>query len=139
MVLMRVAASFTYILAPRSRTPPLGTPPILPMPLPTSSLPLPLPSTDRKADVPEAVFPPRKRSIGGFRADYGFVSTLDVDIRRDLDREVGYEITNVWVDPAKVAEEIPLTTLAELSQRVTDFVTTIRQDTYEIYVRLDDA
>ncbi|GKG09995.1 hypothetical protein Tco_0338741, partial [Tanacetum coccineum] len=29
--------------------------------------------------------------------------------------------------------------LAGLSQRMTDFVTTVRQDTDEIYVRLDDA
>ncbi|GKE53373.1 putative reverse transcriptase domain-containing protein [Tanacetum coccineum] len=42
MVLMRAAALSTYILSPRLRTPPSGTPPILPIPLPTSSLPLPL-------------------------------------------------------------------------------------------------
>ncbi|GJU48650.1 putative reverse transcriptase domain-containing protein, partial [Tanacetum coccineum] len=146
MVLIRAAAPSTYILAPRSRLPPSGTPPILPIPLPTSSLPLPLPSTDRRADVPKAVLPPKKRlciapgprfevgdsssvaaarSTGGFRADYGFVSTLDAEIRRDSDREVGYRITDVWVDPAKAAEEIPPTTLAELSQRVTDFVTSV--------------
>ncbi|GKD74308.1 hypothetical protein Tco_1332590, partial [Tanacetum coccineum] len=76
-------------------------------------------STDRRADVSEAVLPPRKRlyiALGprfevrecssvaarptrGFRADYGFVGTMDAEIRRDPDRE----------------------------------------DTYEIYVRLDDA
>ncbi|GJT47562.1 hypothetical protein Tco_0956277 [Tanacetum coccineum] len=144
---------------PPSGTSPSGTPPILPIPLPTSSLPLPLPSTDRRADVPEAVLPPRKRlyialgprfevgecssaaarPTGGFRADYGFVGTLDSEIRRDPNREVGYEITDVWVDPAEATEEIPPTTLVELSQRVTDFVTNVRHDTNEIYVRLDDA
>ncbi|GJR15126.1 hypothetical protein Tco_0797778 [Tanacetum coccineum] len=160
MVLMRDVAPSTYILTPRSRTPPSRTPPILPIPLPTSSLPLPLPSTNRRVDVPEVVLPPQKRlcitsglrfkveessssaaarSSGGFRADYGFVGTLDAEIRRDPDREVGYGITDVWVDPAEAAKEIPLTTLAELSQRVTDFVTTVRQDTDENYVRLDDA
>ncbi|GJV04289.1 hypothetical protein Tco_1337858 [Tanacetum coccineum] len=139
MVLMRASTSSTYILAPRSRTPPSGTPPILPIPLPTSSLPLPLPSTDRRADVPEAVLPPRKRlciapsprfeveesssaaaarSTGGFRADYGFVGTLDTEIKRDPDREVGYRITKIWVDPAEATKEIPPTTLAELSQRL---------------------
>ncbi|GJS12771.1 hypothetical protein Tco_0407243 [Tanacetum coccineum] len=118
------------------------------------------PSIDRRADVPEAVLPPRKklciapglrfevgessfaataRSTRGFRAYYSFVGTLDAEIRCDPDREVGYRITNVWVDPTEAAEEIPQTTLAELSQRVTDFVTTIRQDTCVIYVRLDDA
>nr|GEV00635.1 reverse transcriptase domain-containing protein [Tanacetum cinerariifolium] len=150
MVLMRAATPSTYILAPRSRTLPLGTPPILPIPLPVSSLPLPLPSTDRRADVLEVVLPPRKRlcialgprfkvgesssvaarSTGGFRADYGFVGTLDAEIRCDPDKEVGYEITDVWVDPTEAAEEIPPTTLVELSQRVTDFVTTARDRHY---------
>ncbi|GKA48553.1 hypothetical protein Tco_0741511 [Tanacetum coccineum] len=136
MVLMRAAAPSTYILAPRSRTPP-----ILPIPLPTSllplPLPLPLPSTNRRADVPEAVLSPQKRlcialghrfevgessssavarSTRGFRADYGFFDTLDAEIRRDPNREVGYEITDVWVDPAKAAEEIPPTTFIELSR-----------------------
>ncbi|GJX16132.1 hypothetical protein Tco_0216964 [Tanacetum coccineum] len=160
MVLMRAVAPSTYILVPRSRTPPSGTPPILPIPLPTSSLPLPLPSTGHRADVPEAVLPPWKRlcialgirfeagesssaaaarSTGGFRADYGFVGTLDAEIRCDPDREVSYGITDVWVDLVKAVEEIPPTTLTKLSHRVTDFVTTVRQDTYEIYVRLDHA
>ncbi|GJR49132.1 putative reverse transcriptase domain-containing protein [Tanacetum coccineum] len=92
MVLMRAATPSTYILAPRSRTPPLGTPPILPIPLPTSLLHLLLPSTDRRADVPDAVLPPQKRSTGGFKADYGFVGTLDAEIRHDPDREDTYEI-----------------------------------------------
>nr|GFC85473.1 hypothetical protein [Tanacetum cinerariifolium] len=47
MVLMRSAAPSTFILAPRSRTPLIRTPPLLPIQLPTSSFPLPLllPST----------------------------------------------------------------------------------------------
>ncbi|GJU82686.1 hypothetical protein Tco_1285051 [Tanacetum coccineum] len=61
MVMMRVAAPSTYILAPRSETPPSGIPPLLPIPLPTSSPPLLLPSTDYRADVPEVTLPPRKR------------------------------------------------------------------------------
>nr|GEV57258.1 hypothetical protein [Tanacetum cinerariifolium] len=89
-------------LAPRSETPPSGTPPILPIPLPTSSPPLLLPSTSRREDVPEVTLPPRKRlcialglrfevgesssaptarPTGGFRVDYGFVATLDDEIR----------------------------------------------------------
>ncbi|GKC80565.1 hypothetical protein Tco_1131339 [Tanacetum coccineum] len=79
------------------------------------------------------------RNTGGFRADYGFVSTLDAEIRRDPDREIGYEITDVWEDPDEIAEEIPTTDVAELGQRMTDFITTVRHDTDEIYRRLDDA
>ncbi|GKC66353.1 hypothetical protein Tco_1098951, partial [Tanacetum coccineum] len=138
MVLMRAATPSTYILAPRSRTLPFGTPPILPIPLPTSSLPLLLPSTDRRADVLDAVFPPRKRlciapgprfevgesssaaaarSTGGFRVDYGFVGTLDAEIRRDPDREVSYRITDVWVDPAEAVKEIPLVRISRKRQK----------------------
>ncbi|GJZ23093.1 hypothetical protein Tco_0560552 [Tanacetum coccineum] len=160
MATMRAAAPSTYILALRSETPPSGTPPLLPIPLPTSSPPLLLPSTDCRADVPEVTLPPQKRlyiapgpryeiresssapsarPTRGFRTDYGFVGTLDAKIRRDLDRKIGYEILDIWVDPDEIAEEIPVTDVAELGQRMTDFVTTIRQDTYEIYRRLDDA
>ncbi|GJT15410.1 hypothetical protein Tco_0874116 [Tanacetum coccineum] len=106
------AAPSTYTLAP-----PSGTPPLLHIPLPTSSPPLLLPSTDHRADMPEVWLPPRKRlyialgpryEVGkssstpttrptrGFRADYGFLAALDDEIRRDPERDVGYEITDTW-------------------------------------------
>ncbi|GJW03306.1 hypothetical protein Tco_1562162 [Tanacetum coccineum] len=69
MAIMMVVAPSTYTLAP-----PLGTPPLLPIPLPTPSPPLLLPSIDH----------------------YGFVATLDAEIRRDPERDVGYGITNTW-------------------------------------------
>ncbi|GJR83570.1 hypothetical protein Tco_0154355 [Tanacetum coccineum] len=116
LLTLRVVAPSTYCLAPSSRIPPSGTPSLLPIPLPTSSLPLLLPSTDYRVDVPEVTLPPRKRPTGGFRADYGFVSTLDAEIRRDPDKEIGYENTDVWVDPDEIAEEIPATDVAELAQ-----------------------
>ncbi|GJY58248.1 hypothetical protein Tco_0458140 [Tanacetum coccineum] len=155
MSIMRAAAPSTYILAPRSETPPL-----LPIPLPTSSPPLLLLSTDCIANVPEARLPPWKRlciapgprykveecssaptarPTGGFRADYGFVGTLDAEIRRDPDMEIGYGITDVWVDPNEIEEEIPTTDVAELGERMTNFVTIVRQDIDEIYGRLDDV
>ncbi|GKC15171.1 hypothetical protein Tco_1011953 [Tanacetum coccineum] len=102
MAMMRVVAPSTYCLAPRSETPPSVTPPLLLIPLPTSSPPLLLPSIDRRAGVPEAELPrqkrlcialglryeigessyaPTARPIGGFRVDYGFVGTLDAEIR----------------------------------------------------------
>ncbi|GJS52147.1 putative reverse transcriptase domain-containing protein [Tanacetum coccineum] len=128
VAMMRAAAPSTYILASRSETPPSGTPPLLPIPLPTPSPPLLLPFTDCRAGVFEVTLPPQKRlcialglrfeviesssapiarPTGGFRADYGFVNTLDDEIRRDPERE-----------------------------RMTDFVMTIRKDTDEIYGRL---
>nr|GEU99874.1 putative reverse transcriptase domain-containing protein [Tanacetum cinerariifolium] len=134
MAMMRVVAPSAYILAPRSETPLLGTPPLLPIPLPASSLPLLLPSTDCRADVPEVTLPPWKRlciALGprfeveesssastarptwGFRADYGFAGTLDVEIKREPDREIGYGISDVWEDPDEFAEEIPTTDVAD--------------------------
>nr|GEY32503.1 hypothetical protein [Tanacetum cinerariifolium] len=59
MVMMRVVAPSTYILAPRSETPPSGTPPLLP----TSSPPLLLPFTNCRADVLEVMLPPQKRLL----------------------------------------------------------------------------
>ncbi|GJS76517.1 hypothetical protein Tco_0726398 [Tanacetum coccineum] len=154
MVIMRAAAPSTYILAPRSeippsRTPPSRTPLLLPIPLPTSSPPLLLPSTECRADVPKVTLLPRKRlcialspryeigecssahtarPTGGFRVNYGFVGTLDAEIRRESDREIGYGITDVWVDPDEIAEERTATDVAELGQRMTDFLNLLRRD-----------
>ncbi|GJX46631.1 hypothetical protein Tco_0271821 [Tanacetum coccineum] len=120
----------------RSDAPSLGTPPLLPIPLRTSSPPLHLLSTDHRADRPGGTLPPRKRlgialglrykvgesssapttrPPGGFRADYGFVATVDREIMRDLERDVGYRITDTW-----------------------DEMLVDMQDTDEIYSRLDD-
>nr|GEX58154.1 hypothetical protein [Tanacetum cinerariifolium] len=136
MAMLRAATPSIYILTPRSKTPPSGTLSLLPILVPASSLPLLLPSTDCRADVRKVTLPswkrlcitlgprfevsesssaPTTRPTRGFRTDYGFVVTLDDEIRRDPKREVG------------------------LSQRMTDFVMTVRHDTDEIYGRMDDA
>ncbi|GJX05137.1 hypothetical protein Tco_0191053 [Tanacetum coccineum] len=107
-------------------TPSSGIPPPLPISVPTSSPPLLLPSTSRREDRPEVILPPRKRlgialgpryevgeissaaaarPVRGLRVDYGFVATMDREIRRDSERA---------------------------------FKTRVRQDTDEIYTRLDD-
>nr|GEX30988.1 transposon Ty3-G Gag-Pol polyprotein [Tanacetum cinerariifolium] len=83
------AVPSTYYLVPPSRTQPLRTPPLLPIPSPTSSLPFLLPSTDC------------------FRTEYGFVGTLDAKIRRNPNREIGYKITDIYEDPDEIIEEIP--------------------------------
>ncbi|GKC62240.1 hypothetical protein Tco_1089838, partial [Tanacetum coccineum] len=89
----------------KADTPPSSTPPLLPIPLTTSSPSLLLPSADNGADMLEVCLPPQKRLCftfgptyeveessftaaarpnGGFRADYGFVATMDREIKRDL-------------------------------------------------------
>ncbi|GJY59085.1 hypothetical protein Tco_0458977 [Tanacetum coccineum] len=126
----------------------------------TSSPSLLLPSTDHRADRPEVCLPPQKRlcfAFGpryeveesssapvtrptrGFRADCGFIATLDREIRRDPDREVGYGITDTWDEMLEDMLGAPITDETKLGRRMTNFVTTIRQDTDEIYVRLGEA
>ncbi|GJZ39204.1 hypothetical protein Tco_0585767, partial [Tanacetum coccineum] len=76
--------------------------------------PLHLLFTDHREDRPNVTLPPRKRLgitlgptykvresssaatrlAGGLRADYGFVATMDRQIRRDLEKDVGYGITD---------------------------------------------
>ncbi|GKB88865.1 hypothetical protein Tco_0961137 [Tanacetum coccineum] len=120
-------------------TPPSGTPPLLPIPLPTSSPPLLLPSTVCRAGR-ESSSASTARPTRSFIADYGFVGTLDDEIRRDPEREVGYRITDTWDKMVEDMQGTPTAIdVAGLSQRMTDFVTIIRQDTNEIYERLDDA
>ncbi|GJW06751.1 hypothetical protein Tco_1569174 [Tanacetum coccineum] len=143
-----------------SSTPPSGTPPLLPIPLPTPSLPLLLPTIVYRAGVSEVTLPPRKRlcialglryEVGesssaptarpsrGFRVDYGFVATLDDEIRRDPERDVGYGITDTWDEMLVGMLGAPATDDTKLGRRMTNFVTTVRQDTDEIYGRLDEA
>nr|GEW19875.1 ribonuclease H-like domain, reverse transcriptase, RNA-dependent DNA polymerase [Tanacetum cinerariifolium] len=108
MIRLRAEALSTSHLLPLS-TPPSRTPPLLPIPLPTSSPPFLLPFMSLRFKVDKSSSAPTARPTEGFIADYRFVGTLDDKIRRDPKIEVG------------------------LSQRMTDFVMTVRQDTDEIY------
>nr|GEV36060.1 hypothetical protein [Tanacetum cinerariifolium] len=90
-------------------------------------------------EVGESSSAPTARPTGGFRADYRFVGTLDDEIRRDPEREVGYEIIDTWDEMIEGMSEAPVTDETKLGQRMSDFVITVRQDTDEIYERLDDA
>ncbi|GJR04514.1 hypothetical protein Tco_0527498 [Tanacetum coccineum] len=161
VAMMRVVAPSTYILSSRSETPPSGTLPLLPISLPTPSPPLLLPSAVYRAGVSKDTLSPRKRlcialglrfevgksssaptarTTGDFRANYGFIGTLDDEIKRDPEREVGYGITDTWDEMVEDMQGTPAATdVAGVSQRMTAFVTTVRQDTDEIYGRLDDA
>ncbi|GJX46427.1 hypothetical protein Tco_0271617 [Tanacetum coccineum] len=75
----------------RSDAPSSGAPPLLPISLPTSSPPLHLLSIDRESSSAPTARPPR-----GFRVEYGFVATIDREIMRDLERDVGYRTTDTW-------------------------------------------
>nr|GEY26404.1 hypothetical protein [Tanacetum cinerariifolium] len=51
------------------------------------------------------------RPIEGRRADYGFVDSVEAEIRRRRAEDIGYGIRDTWIDPRDVAEEEALTTL----------------------------
>ncbi|GKB62060.1 hypothetical protein Tco_0918246 [Tanacetum coccineum] len=143
----------------RADTPPSGTPLLLPIPALTSSPSLLQPFADHGADMLEVCLPPRNRlcfafglryevgdsssaptarPTGGFRADYGFVATMDREIMWDLERDVCYGITDTWEEMLVDMPRAPATDDIELGRRMTEFATRVRQDTNEIYVRLDD-
>nr|GEX62691.1 hypothetical protein [Tanacetum cinerariifolium] len=101
MVLIRSAAPSTFILAPLLRIPPIGTPPLLPIPLPTSS-PLLLLSTSCREGIPKVDMPLQKRvcfttPTGGYKVGESFAAaarqirpalTID-DSHRAEDRLIG--------------------------------------------------
>nr|GFA08094.1 hypothetical protein [Tanacetum cinerariifolium] len=73
------------------------------------------------------------RPAGGLRADYGFVATMDREIMRDPQREVGYGITDSWDEIVETLQGAPISTDTELGRYMREFETRVRQDTDEIY------
>ncbi|GJV90207.1 putative reverse transcriptase domain-containing protein [Tanacetum coccineum] len=132
----------------------LPSPPLPPLP---PSLYIP-PPVDHRDEIPESEQPPRKRlclsTLGsryeireGFTArptrgrgiDYGFVSTVDAEERRQGIRDVGYGIRDTWVDPAEAVPEIAPVTLGEVNTRVTELAELHEHDTQDLYALLEDA
>nr|GEY52398.1 hypothetical protein [Tanacetum cinerariifolium] len=79
------------------------------------------------------------RPTGDRGIDYGFVSTIDVEVRRRGIGEVGYGIRDTWVDPAEVVPEIAPMTLGEVNTRVTELAELHEHDTHDLYALLEDA
>ncbi|GJV03230.1 hypothetical protein Tco_1336799 [Tanacetum coccineum] len=112
---------------------------------PSSGIPPPLPILKRlgialgpRYKVGESSSAAAARLAGGLRVDYGFVATMDREIRRDPEREVGYGITDSWDEIVETLQGAPVSTDTELGRHMTAFKTRVRQDTDEIYTRLDD-
>nr|GEY22928.1 hypothetical protein [Tanacetum cinerariifolium] len=126
--------------------PPSGTPSLLPIPLPTPSPPLLPPFTNLRADVREVFLPPWKRlcyALGSrfevgesssaptvrrardSRPHYKFIATLDDEIMRDLERDVGYGITDSWDEIVDTMQRAPAIDETELGRRVTNLVETM--------------
>nr|GFB24015.1 hypothetical protein [Tanacetum cinerariifolium] len=124
---------------PQIPSPPLqASPHILPIPLPAVSPPLQLLSSYHRADRPEVTLPPQKslsivhcpgykagkslvaaaaRSIEGRRADYGFVDSVEAEIRRRRAEDIGYGVNT----------------------RVTELAAVQEQDTQDIYGVMEDT
>ncbi|GKF05726.1 hypothetical protein Tco_0036394, partial [Tanacetum coccineum] len=79
------------------------------------------------------------RPIGGRRADYGFVDTVDAKIGQRRAEEVGYRIRDTWVDQRDADKEVALTTLEGVNTRVTELATVKEQDTQDIYGVIQDT
>ncbi|GJY81967.1 hypothetical protein Tco_0494718 [Tanacetum coccineum] len=90
-------------------------------------------------EVGESSSAPTAKPTGGFRADYGLVATLDDEIRRDPKRDVSYGITDTWDEMLVGMPGAPATDDTEFGRWMTEFATMVRQDTNEIYRRLDEA
>ncbi|GJU13830.1 hypothetical protein Tco_1136226 [Tanacetum coccineum] len=148
---LRIASTQALIDAVTAALPPPSLPPLPP------SLSIPAP-VDRRDDIPESEQPPRKRlhlstiysryEIGesstarparGQGIDYGFVSTVDAEERRQGIRDVGYGIRDTWVDPAEAVPEIAPMTVGEVNTRVVELAELHERDTQDLYALLEDA
>nr|GEZ90045.1 hypothetical protein [Tanacetum cinerariifolium] len=129
--------------------------------LPSPPLPPPIyvpPPVDRRNDIPKIEMPHRKRlclstpssryeiresfttrPTKGQGIDYGFVSTLDVEVRRRGIGELGYDIRDTWVDLAEAVPEIAHMTMGEVNTRVTELGELHENDTQDLYALLEDA
>ncbi|GKB42242.1 hypothetical protein Tco_0887184 [Tanacetum coccineum] len=126
---------------PSPPLPPILSPLPVSQPLPVSSLP---PASHIRIalgpryEVGESSSATTAKPTRGSRADYGFVATLDREIRRDPERYVDYGITDTWDEMLEDMPAAPATDDTELGRWMTEFATRVRQDTDEIYMRLDD-
>ncbi|GKF86889.1 hypothetical protein Tco_0254716 [Tanacetum coccineum] len=129
---LRIASTQALIDAVTTALP---SPPLPPLP-PSLYIPLPI---DRRDDIPESEQPPCKglylstlgsryevvesstaRPTRGRGIDYGFVSMVDSEERRQGIRDVGYGIRDTLVDPAKAVLEIAPMTMGEVNTRITE-------------------
>ncbi|GKD93061.1 hypothetical protein Tco_1372898, partial [Tanacetum coccineum] len=128
-----------------------------PLPLLPPSLYIP-PPVDRRDDLPESDLPPRKRlclSNLGSRyevgesstarptrdrgIDYGFVSTVDAEARRQGISEVRSGIRDTWEDSVETVPKIAPMTLGEVNTRVIELAELHDHDTQDLYALLEDA
>ncbi|GJU83359.1 hypothetical protein Tco_1285724 [Tanacetum coccineum] len=113
---------------PSPIAPSFGTPPLLPIPLPTPSPPLLPPSTNRYK-VGESLSSPTGRPDGDFRRDYGFIATLNDEIMRDPERDIGR--STVVRDRGVVGSRPQETNTVDKSPEINEDTTNIVDSTSE--------
>ncbi|GKF55064.1 hypothetical protein Tco_0165404, partial [Tanacetum coccineum] len=79
------------------------------------------------------------RPTRGQGIDYGFVSTVDAEERRQGIRDVGYGIRDTWIDPVEAVPEIAPMTVGEVNTRVVGLAELHECDTQDLYALLEDA
>nr|GEX50949.1 putative reverse transcriptase domain-containing protein [Tanacetum cinerariifolium] len=136
--------------SPSTHHPLHSSPP--PPPLPASLFTPP--AVNHREDIPKVKLPPRERlcltaltsryevgessttdvrPTGGHKVNYGFIGTLDAETRRQRAYQVGYDIKDVWVNPAEAIEEVAPTTLKGVNARVTELAKVQEEDTQDLY------
>ncbi|GKD09097.1 putative reverse transcriptase domain-containing protein [Tanacetum coccineum] len=145
---LRIASTQALIDAVTTALPSPPLPPSLYIPQPVN----------RRDDIPESEQPPRKRlclstlgskyemgesstarPTGGRGVDYGFVSTVDAEVRQQGISEVGYGIRDTWVDPAEAVPEVTPMIVGEVKTRVAELAELHERDTQDLYALLEDT
>ncbi|GJU86912.1 hypothetical protein Tco_1294458 [Tanacetum coccineum] len=125
-----------FILSPtRPDAPSLGIPPPLPISVPTSSPPLLLPSASRREDRPEVTLPPRKRLGIALGPGYEVGESSSATAAR---LAIGLRADYGFNEIVETLQGAPVSTDTELGRHMIAFETRVRQDTDEVYMRLDD-
>ncbi|GKA33323.1 hypothetical protein Tco_0719690, partial [Tanacetum coccineum] len=144
---LRLQASVSLLTTADATDPPVHPSPSLPQS-----------SVDCRDKIPESEMPPRKRSClfaigsryeaggssttrptGGQGTDYGFVSTVDMEARRQGIRDVGYGIRDTWIDPAEAVPAVVPTTYEEVNTRVVELAELHEHDIQDLHALLEDA
>ncbi|GKB99506.1 hypothetical protein Tco_0985643, partial [Tanacetum coccineum] len=93
--------------------------------------PLHLLSTDHRTDRPEVTLPPRKR--------LGIALGPRYEVGESSSAAAARPVGGLRDEIVKAMQGTPVVTdVADFSQRMTEFETRVRQDTDEVYTRLDD-
>nr|GEU61526.1 putative reverse transcriptase domain-containing protein [Tanacetum cinerariifolium] len=80
-----------------------------------------------------------KSPTGGQGINYGFVSTVDFEARRQEIKDVGYGIRDTWIDPAEAVPAIAPTTVEEVNTRVVKLTELHEHDIQDFHALLEDA